>query len=252
MEMKKMYAVLLCAEDPEYVKKVHGGYFQVFKRLLGDEGEEDSNGDHEVWDSFKALAGELPKGDDEIAKYDGFVITGSSQDAHSDDLWVRELIHLLKKLNSMKKKVLGICFGHQILCRALGGKTGRGKKGWDLGVTTINLSTKYISSQTSLNTPPSLAVMECHRDEVRELPPMAEVVAWSEKTQVEMFKYGEHMMGIQGHPEYTKDIVLHLIDRLLQSNLIQAWQAEAAKLKLEAREPNEEAWKKLCKGFLKG
>ncbi|KAH7661945.1 putative glutamine synthetase protein [Dioscorea alata] len=202
MEIKmKRYAVLLCAEDSEYIKKVHGGYFQVFKSLLGDEDQGDCNGDHqEIWNSYKASNGELPKDDDEIAKYDGFIITGSIHDAHGNDLWVLELVHLLKKLDFMKKKVLGICFGHQI---------------W-------------------------------------ELPPKAELLASSEKTGVEMFKYGEHMMGIQGHPEYTKDIVLHIIGRLLNSNVIQTWQADAAKLKLEAREPDQEAWKKLCKGFLKG
>lgn len=56
---------------------------------------------------------------------------------------------------------------------------------------------------------------------VFEIPPKAEVVAWSEKTGVEIFRQGDHIMGIQGHPEYTKDILLHLIDRLLQRNLIQ-------------------------------
>ncbi|XP_039140648.1 gamma-glutamyl peptidase 5-like [Dioscorea cayenensis subsp. rotundata] len=245
MEIKmKRYAVLLCAEDSEYIKKVHGGYFQVFKSLLGDEDQGACNDDHqEIWDSYKASNGELPKDDDEIAKYDGFIITGSIHDAHGNDLWVLELIHLLKKLDFMKKKVLGICFGHQILCRALGGKIGKAEHGWDLGATTINFTTK--------NTP-SLVIMECHRDEIWELPAKAELLAWSEKTRVEMFKYGEHIMGIQGHPEYTKDIVLHIIGRLLNSNVIQTWQADAAKLKLEDREPDQEAWKKLCKGFLKG
>ena len=46
------------------------------------------------------------------------------------------------------------------------------------------------------------------------------MIAWSEKTGVEMFRYGDHMMGIQGHPEYTKDILLHLIDRLMQLSFI--------------------------------
>lgn len=116
MEIKmKRYAVLLCAEDSEYIKKVHGGYFQVFKSLLGDEDQGACNDDHqEIWDSYKASNGELPKDDDEIAKYDGFIITGSIHDAHGNDLWVLELIHLLKKLDFMKKKVLGICFGHQV------------------------------------------------------------------------------------------------------------------------------------------
>lgn len=53
-----------------------------------------------------------------------------------------------------------------------------------------------------------------------ELPPKAELIAWSEKTGVEMFKYGDHIMGIQGHPEYTKDILLNLIDRLVKLEYI--------------------------------
>lgn len=53
-----------------------------------------------------------------------------------------------------------------------------------------------------------------------ELPPKAELIAWSEKTGVEMFKYGDHIMGIQGHPEYTKDILLNLIDHLVKLDYI--------------------------------
>ncbi|KAM0943713.1 putative glutamine amidotransferase [Dioscorea sansibarensis] len=243
MEKKRRYALLLCAEESDYVKKVQGGYLQVFVRLLGDKDER--------WDLFRAVRGELPRGDDEIGMYDGFVISGSCNDAHGDDLWIRDLIRLLKRLDSLEKKVLGICFGHQILCRALGGKTGRAKKGWDIGFTTIHLSssTKYLPSP---NSPISLSVIKCHRDEVLEIPPKAEVVAWSEETGVEMFRLGDHIMGIQGHPEYTKEILLHLIDRLLQFNLIQSYHAEIGKARIEAREPDREIWKKLCKDFLKG
>ncbi|XP_019701596.1 gamma-glutamyl peptidase 5 isoform X2 [Elaeis guineensis] len=139
----------------------------------------------------------------------------------------------------------------QILTRALGGKTGRAK-GWDIGVTCIHPSHSALKLLSSLHIPSHLPVIECHRDEVWELPPHAEVIAWSEKTGIEMFRYGDHIMGIQGHPEYTKDILLHLIDRLLQRNLIQTRHAEAAKASLDAREPDREAWKKLCKSFLKG
>lgn len=99
--------------------------------------------------------------------------------------------------------------------------------------------------------PASLSVIECHRDEVWELPPQVEVVAWSEKTGVEMFKYGDHIMGIQGHPEYTKDILLHLIDRLLQRNYIVESYADKVKSKVDTGEPDREAWTKLCTSFLK-
>lgn len=109
---------------------------------------------------------------------------------------------------------------HKVLSRALGGKTGRAITGWDIGVTTINFSSSSSKLFSSLKIPTTLSIIECHRDEVRELPPEAEVIAWSEKTGVEMFRYGNHIMGIQGHPEYTKDILVHLIDRLSQRNFI--------------------------------
>ncbi|XP_008794061.2 gamma-glutamyl peptidase 5-like [Phoenix dactylifera] len=242
MEVRKRFAVLLCAEDSEYVKKVYGGYFKVFVGLLGEEGE--------IWEVYRAARGELPAEED-VDAYDGFVITGSCNDAHGDDLWIKELLKLLKIIDSKRKKVLGICFGHQILSRALGGKTGRAK-GWDVGVTCIHPSQSALKLLSSLHIPSHLPVIECHRDEVWELPPLAEVMAWSEKTGIEMFRYGDHIMGIQGHPEYTKEILLHLIDRLLQRNLIQICHAEAAKASLDAREPEREAWKRLCKSFLKG
>ncbi|KAL2454782.1 Class I glutamine amidotransferase-like superfamily protein [Abeliophyllum distichum] len=237
----RKFAVLLCAEDSDYVKKIYGGYFGVFVQMLEEEGE--------TWDMFKVSRGEFPE-DNEIGGYDGFVITGSCNDAHGNDPWICKLLVLLKKLDAMKKKVLGICFGHQILGRALGGKTGRATSGWNIGITQVELQSSRIF--TSLKMPAFLSIIECHQDEVWELPPKAEIVARSNITGIEMFKYGDHMMGIQGHPEYTKDILLHLIERLLNHNLIEESLAEEVKSKLEAKEPDREAWKKLCTSFLKG
>ena len=59
-----------------------------------------------------------------------------------------------------------------------------------------------------------------HGEQVWEVPEGAEVLASSDKTGVEMFRVGEHVLGIQGHPEYTKDILLSLVDRLLAAGSI--------------------------------
>ncbi|KAJ0681857.1 putative glutamine amidotransferase [Helianthus annuus] len=160
-----------------------------------------------------------------------------------------------------------------ILARALGGKVGRALSGWDLGIRTINFSpsTKMF---TRSEMPVALSLIECHRDEVHELPSEVEVLAWSDKTRVEVFRYGDHIMGVQGHPEYTKDILLHLIDKLLQRNLIevifyiniqkekkkkafvdncvQEPYAVKARANIEEMEPDREPWKELCTNFLKG
>ncbi|KAI4299176.1 hypothetical protein L6164_032659 [Bauhinia variegata] len=238
----KKFAVLLCAEDTEYVRKKYGGYFGVFVRMLAEEGE--------TWDWYRVSSGEFPE-DDELGFYDGFVITGSCSDAHGNDAWIHDLLAILKKLDSMKKKILGICFGHQILGRAVGGKVSRSSTGWDIGVRTVTLSSSSPLALSSLKLPSKLSIIECHRDEVRELPAKAEVIAWSDKTGVEMFRYGDHIMGIQGHPEYTKDILLHLIDRLTQRNFIVEAFAMEARAKVGLRDPDKETWKKLCTSFLK-
>lgn len=102
---KKRFAVLLCAEDSEYVKKRYGGYFGVFVGLLAEEGE--------VWEVFGVCQGEFPA-DDQLPFFDGFVITGSCSDADGNDAWILSLVALLQKLDSMRKKLLGICFGHQV------------------------------------------------------------------------------------------------------------------------------------------
>ncbi|KAL9251122.1 Gamma-glutamyl peptidase 5-like protein [Drosera capensis] len=209
---RKRYAVLLCADDSEYVKKKYGGYFGVFVRMLGEEGE--------AWDRFRVAANEFPTYE-EIDDYDGYVITGSCSDAYGNDLWVCRLLSLVKQLDAKKKRVLGVCFGHQILGRAIGGRVGRAQSGWDIGV--------------------------------RQLPPKAEIIAWSDKTGIEMFRYGDHIMGIQGHPEYNEGILRHLIDRLLQNKCItEKYATELQSEFLESHEPDKESWRKICVGFLKG
>ncbi|CAH9081924.1 unnamed protein product [Cuscuta europaea] len=242
MEVGMKFAVLQCAEDSEYVKKRYGGYFGVYLEMLAEEGE--------TWAVFRVARGEFPA-EEEIGDFDGFVITGSCCDAHANDVWICDLLNLLNKLDSMKKKVLGICFGHQILGRAIGGKVGRNAKGWDIGMTDVQLFPSKLFN--CIEMPPFLDVIEFHQDEIHELPPKAEVLACSNKTGIEMFRYGDHIMGIQGHPEYTMDILEHLLDRLTKRNLIQDETASVAKARMkEERQPNKEAWKKLCISFLKG
>lgn len=240
----KKFAVLLCADDSEYVKKKYGGYFGVFVRMLGEEGES--------WDVYRVARNEFPEEGD-VDAYDGFVITGSCSDAHGNDGWICRLLSLLQRLDDLKKKVLGICFGHQILGRALGGKIDRATSGWDIGLRNIQLTASASKLFSAFKIPSTLSIIEVHQDEIWELPPKVEVLARSNKTSIEMFKYGDHMMGIQGHPEYNKDILIHLIDRLLQRDYIGESYANQLKAKsMESRDPDKEAWRKVCVNFLKG
>ncbi|GLT97607.1 hypothetical protein SLE2022_151630 [Rubroshorea leprosula] len=243
---EKRYALLLAARDSEYVKKVYGGYFNVFVAAFGEEGEK--------WDLFRVVEGEFPAMD-ALHEYDGFVVSGSPYDAYGNDYWILKLCLLLQTLDAMEKKVLGICFGHQVLCRALGGKVGKAFTGWDIGLRRVKI-VKDLSRCSFIDElgeiPPSLSIIECHQDEVWEVPQGAEVIAFSDKTGVEMFTIGHHILGIQGHPEYTKDILCSLIDRLLNNNSIERDFAENAKVGLAIAEPDRKCWEKICRNFLKG
>ncbi|XP_057787809.1 gamma-glutamyl peptidase 5-like [Salvia miltiorrhiza] len=240
---ERRYALLQAAEDSEYVKRVHGGYVKVFAAALG--------GDGEKWDVFYVVKGEFPALDD-LHQYQGFVISGSPCDAYSNDYWVLQLCFLLQTLFAMQKKLLGVCFGHQVLCRALGGKVVKSFTGWDIGVRKVNFTQDFYSYAWCHQIPPAISIIQCHQDEVWEVPIGAQVLAWSDKTGVEMFTFGDNILGIQGHPEYTNDILDNLIDRLLANDCIQRGFGEEAKLQLLEAEPDRKYWEKICKAFLKG
>ena len=214
----RRYALLLAARDSEYELKVYGGYFNVFVSAFGGGGDV-----CETWDMFRAVDGELPDLDD-VGRYDGFVISGSPYDAYADELWILRLCLLVQEAVAARKRVLGICFGHQVVCRALGGRVGKARRGGgDIGIREVAMAAtlppwRFLDALRDL--PRYAKITECHQDEVWEAPLGADVLASSDKTGVEMFCVGEHVLGIQGHPEYTGDILLSLVDRLSTSQAI--------------------------------
>ncbi|KAH1117220.1 hypothetical protein AAZX31_17G068600 [Glycine max] len=243
----RRYALLLAVNDSEYVKKAYGGYYNVYVEAFGEEGD--------TWDLFRVYDGDFPDFSD-LNKYHGFVITGSPSDAYGNDYWILKLCFMLQTLDAMQKKVLGICFGHQVLCRALGGRVCKSNTGWDVGFRQVHFmkdltrSYRYLAEHEMMTE--SLSIIEVHQDEVYEVPLGAEVIASSDKTRVEMFAISDHILGIQGHPEYSRDILFNLIGRLQNMNVIEGGLAEDLKCRFQSAEADKKCWGKICRNFLGG
>lgn len=143
--------------------------------------------------------GEYPE---RINDCDGYIITGSKSSVYDDVPWVHQLLEFVRALDASRTPTVGICFGHQLLAHALGGKAEPAAVGWRVGVHHAQVTS--IASFMAPNAG-DFALLYSHKDQVASLPAGAVVLATSDACPNAMFQIGEHMLGLQGHPEFIKD-----------------------------------------------
>lgn len=154
---------------------------------------------------FDALKEELPQN---IDAADAYLITGSRYGVNDGYPWIAQLEDFVRVLYAANKKIIGICFGHQLIAKALGGEVIKSPKGWGVGVL------EYQVVRTKEWMQPARAeftLLASHQDQVVMLPPDAEVLAASEFCPNYMLQIGNNILTIQGHPEFTKDYAKDLL-----------------------------------------
>jgi len=147
--------------------------------------------------------GETPPDFDLIA---GIVITGSHEQVTDRADWSERTASWLVKAVEREIPILGICFGHQILAYALGGKVDYTPGGPEFGTVSISLTAASRDDPILGNLPRTVEVQASHYQSVLELPPKATLLAFSEKDPHSAFRYGPCVWGVQFHPEYDADI----------------------------------------------
>jgi len=153
---------------------------------------------------------------------DAYLITGSPKGVYDDEPWIAQLQAFIHACYAAEQKMVGICFGHQILAHALGGYTEKSEKGWGLGRGTVDLVAQKAWMQPALATG---SFYFCHQDQVKRLPARAELLAGNAFCPNGMFVMGEQIVGLQAHPEFTPENMQREID-LLRPKLDATWLAQ--------------------------
>jgi GMP synthase-like glutamine amidotransferase len=143
--------------------------------------------------------GELPAAVDEC---DGYIITGSAASVYEDHAWLVAVNAFIGEAIQMRTRLLGVCFGHQLIAQALGGRVEKSAKGWGIGRHTYEVTKRMPWMDPALE---SFSLLACHQDQIAELPVDAEVLASSEFCEFAMFAVGDHVMTVQAHPEFRAD-----------------------------------------------
>jgi GMP synthase-like glutamine amidotransferase len=132
---------------------------------------------------------------------DAYLITGSKSSVYDNKPWIQQLQDYVVTLAGRQKKLIGICFGHQLIAQALGGQTQKSDKGWGVGLAT---STVYVTKPWMDPVKESFVLITSHQDQVTRLPPHAEVIAGDDFCAYASYQIGEHILTFQGHPEFTQ------------------------------------------------
>ena len=180
------------AVRPEWVPDF-GEYPDMFIRLL----QADPSVSFSVWDVEEGCH----PSESEIDAVDGFIITGSKSSVYDDKQWIRDLEALIQKLHAKRKKMVGICFGHQIIAKALGGEVSKSDKGWGVGIHTYDLDKAPFAGADD----GQLKLVVSHQDQVHELPPGARNVVSNAHCENAGFVIGDHIFTLQGHPEFIDE-----------------------------------------------
>lgn len=180
-------ALLVCDHVKQEFVEQHGDYPSMFGQLLPQLSME----------PWMVCDGNFP----DVDAYDGFIATGSRLSVYEELDWIQRLKELTREMYAKQKKFVGVCFGHQLIAEALGGKVEKAPVGYLVGAHAFMIKRNLPWNSDHADT---FNILMLCQDQVSQLPPHSTVYATSKECPVGMLTVGHHFLGIQGHPEFSK------------------------------------------------
>lgn len=177
--------ILQCGHAMPEVVERHGEYPDMFARLLDGNGFE--------FETFKVVDMEFPHG---VNDADGWLLTGSRHGAYEELPFIPPLEGFIRAAYAAHVPMVGICFGHQVIAQALGGKVEKYAQGWAIGRNEYDFGDLG-----------HIALNAWHQDQVVALPRDAKVVARNRFCDNAALIYGDRAYTVQAHPEFNNDVI---------------------------------------------
>ena len=178
--------ILETGAPPEPLAETFGDYPAMFRALLGEDAYD--------YATFDVAAGELPA---HPQACDAYLVTGASAGVYDPLPWIAPLKTFLREAKG-KASLVGICFGHQVMAEAFGGRVEKSHKGWGIGLQTYPI----VRREPWMDDAPSVAIPASHQDQVVLQPPGTHVLASSVFTPYAGLVWANQpSLSFQFHPE---------------------------------------------------
>ncbi|WBU55948.1 type 1 glutamine amidotransferase [Paracoccus sediminicola] len=181
--------ILQCGQAPETLKDGLGDYPDMFMRLLAGRGLE--------FENYHVENMQFPGS---VHDAEGWLLTGSRHGAYEPHDWIPPLEDFIRNAYAASVPLVGICFGHQIIAQALGGKVEKYARGWSVGAQDYDFAGE------------TLTLNAWHQDQVTQRPDGAEIAGQNEFCENAALIYPGRAYTVQAHPEFKDDFVEGLIE----------------------------------------